>query len=390
MSGTGSSPENNEKRTEMMRNYKYLLRPSKKQDQMLDFLLWQERIIYNAALEKRIRMYQETGKSLNYISQWVFIRDLHRQHPDTFGLLNVNSLNRLLRRLDQAYAGFFRRVKAHDKKVGFPKFKSRRTFTSMEYVYGNGCKLRVREGRTRFYIQNVGEIRICYHRQVPTEAKIKCALIRRNSARWYVILMIELPDPQPEPRPPLAIGIDVGLKSILTCSNGLSVGNPHWLGASLVKLRILNRQASRRQDGSNRKKKTYAQVSRMYAKIANQRRDFYHKVTRNFVDNYSLIAIENLPMAFMNANEYLGKPSYDAGLATFRRFLEYKAQAAGVQVVAVSPYNTSQRCSGCGELVPKNLDTRIHACPYCGLVLDRDVNAAHNILQVALAQVNAQ
>jgi len=74
----------------MMRNYKYLLRPSKKQDQMLDFLLWQERIIYNAALEKRIRMYQETGKSLNYMSQWVFIRDLHRQHPDTFGLLNVN------------------------------------------------------------------------------------------------------------------------------------------------------------------------------------------------------------------------------------------------------------------------------------------------------------
>jgi putative transposase len=212
----------------------------------------------------------------------------------------------------------------------------------------------------------------------------------RHSARWYVLLTIELPDPQPDPRPPLAIGIDVGLKTILTCSDGSYIGNPHWLGASQDKLRILNRQASRRQGGSHRKKKAYARLSQMFAKIANQRRDFYHKVTRSFVDNYSLIAIEDLPMAFMNANKYLGEPSYDASLGTFRRLLEYKASAAGVQVIAVTPYNTSQLCSGCGELVPKDLDTRIHVCPYCGLVLDRDVNAARNILQAALAQVNTQ
>ena len=108
------------------------------------------------------------------------------------------------------------------------------------------------------------------------------------------------------------------------------------------------------------------------------------------MEKFTLIAIEDLPMAFMNQNKHLAGVSNDAGLGTFRCFLEYKASAAGVQVIAVSPYNTSQRCSGCGELVPKDLDTRIHTCPHCGLVLDRDVNAARNILQAALAQVKAQ
>jgi putative transposase len=115
-----------------------------------------------------------------------------------------------------------------------------------------------------------------------------------------------------------------------------------------------------------------------------------HKISRRLVDKYSLIAIEDLPMGFMNQNKILAGISFDASLATFRRLLEYKASAAGVQVIAVNPAYTSQRCSGCGELVPKDLDTRIHACPHCGLVLDRDVNAARNILQAALAKINTQ
>ena len=134
----------------------------------------------------------------------------------------------------------------------------------------------------------------------------------------------------------------------------------------------------------------YRQVALLYEYIANGRRDFLHKITSRLVTQYGLIAIEDLSTEFMHQDKRTASLAIDASLATFRRLLEYKAEAAGVQVIAVSPYNTSQRCSGCGELVPKDLDTRTHACPYCGLVLDRDVNAARNILQAALAQVNTQ
>ena len=369
----------------MLRTYKYLLRPSTEQVIKLDFLLWQSRLVYNAALEQRITTYRETGKGADYGAQWAHFRDVRRDSPDTLGLVNASSLQHLLRRLDKSFAAFFRRVKAGDQP-GFPRFKSRNRFHSIEYTYGDGCKLRQDEhGRKSFYVQNVGEMRICYHRAIPTPAEIKHTVIKRVGERWYVCLMLELPVPDKrQSQADNQVGIDVGLKSLAALSTGEWIENPHWLRESLAKLRRLQRHASRQVKGSHRQKETYRQIARLHEQVSNQRADYLHKVSHRLVAENDLIAIENLTLGFMNRNGRLSLSSHDTGFGLFRQMLEYKAESAGIQVIAVNPSNTTQACSGCGSIVPKGLSVRVHACPDCGLILDRDVNAARNILTLAL------
>jgi putative transposase len=368
--------------------YKYQLRPNKEQDLALDFLLWQARTVYNAALEQRIQVYKETGKTLNLFSQWAWLREHRHNNPDTIGKLNCSCCHHILRRLDKGYAMFFRAIQGKEAG-GPPKFRSRKQFSSMEFTYADGCKLRFGgNGKARLYVQNAGLIRMCFHRPIPEDATIKQVVIKRKNRCWYANLMLEKPDPEPLPRPISGIGIDFGLKSLITTSDGMQSGNPRWMKNELARLRVLQRRGTRRKKGGSRRAKAFLQVNLLHEKIANKRKDYYHKLTRYLVDQYSLIAIEDLPLAFMNQNRKLSRTSFDASFCEFRTILEAKAAAAGTQVIAVSPYNTSQRCSECGELVEKNLDVRVHACPHCGLVLDRDVNAARNILQAALAQIN--
>jgi putative transposase len=369
----------------MLRTYKYLLRPNNEQIRQLDFLLWQSRLAYNAALEQRIRIYQETGKGIGYGAQWTHFRDVRRDHPDALGQVNASSLQHLLRRLDKSFTAFFHRLKAGEKP-GFPRFKSRNRFHSIEYTYGDGCKLRQNEqGRKLLYIQNVGEMRMCYHRAIPANAEIKHAVVKRVSERWYVCLMLELPSPEKRLiQTGRQVGMDVGLKSLAALSTGGLIENPRWLRKSLAELRRLQRQAARQIKGSNRQRTTYRQIARLHEQVANQRADYLHQVSNQLVVENDLIAIENLSLGFMHRNRHLSLSSHDAGFGLFRQMLEYKAERAGIQVVAVNPSNTTQTCSGCGSMVPKGLSVRVHACPDCGLVLDRDVNAARNILTLAL------
>jgi len=369
----------------MIRTYKYLLRPTPQQAKTLDFLLWQSRLIYNSALEQRIQTYQETRESITYQAQCAHFRDLRHANPETVGLLNASSLQQLLRRLDKAFQAFFRRVKAGETP-GFPRFKGRNRFKSIEYTYGDGCKLHMNgQGQRYFYIQNVGEVRMCFHRNIPDNAIIKHIVIKCVNQRWYACLMLELPDTQAaHPKPEKAVGVDVGLHHLLALSDNQIADNPRWLSESLAKLRILQRQASRRQKGSQRQRKSYGAITQLHEHIANQRRDSLHKITDFLTQEYALIAIEDLPLAFMNRNKHLSLSSHDAALGEFRQLLQYKAEEAGAEVIAVNPAYTSQRCSGCGEIVEKDLSVRVHECPCCGLVLDRDVNAARNILKLAL------
>jgi putative transposase len=370
----------------MLRTYKYLLRPSREQLEKLDFLLWQSRLVYNLALEQRVTTYRETGKGIGYRAQWSHFRDVRRDHPDTLRQINASSLQHLLRRLDKSFSAFFRRLRAGEK-TGFPRFKSRSRFHSIEYTYGDGCKLRQDEhGRLSFYVQNVGEMRMCYHRAVPAGARIKHAVVKRVADRWYVCLMLELPDP--EKRQILTgqkVGIDLGLKSLATLSSGELIENPRWLRENLANLRQLQRHSSRQARGSGRLRKTYRQIARLHERVANQRADYLHKVSARLVAENDLIAIENIKLGFMNRNKHLSLSSHDAGFGLLRQMLEYKAEEAGIQVVAVNPSNTTQTCSGCRRLVPKSLSVRVHVCPDCGLVLDRDLNAARNILALALS-----
>jgi len=398
----------------VIRTYKYRLYPTNAQAEglyearQLDCLLWQGRTLYNAALEQRITTYQETGKSLKYVDQWPHFRDLRNANPDTLGQLNATSVQQMLRRLDKAFVTFFHRLKA-GKKPGFPRFKGRHRFNSLEYRYGDGCKLRFDDTeRALFYVQNVGEIKVKYHRPLPHRglrphrdlwpegAAIKHVILKRSNRKWYVCLQVELAVPPPhrglwpEPHTGAAVGVDVGLLRLLTLSDGTPIDNPCWLRGSLAALRVAQRRLSRRVKGSQRRRKAAEQVARLHEHIVNQRRDFWHKATRWLVDTYSLVAVENLTLDFMTHNPRLSLSAHDAGLGLFRELLTYKAESAGTKVVAVNPQHTSQVCSGCGAVVPKPLLERIHACPHCDLRIDRDENAARNILALALAFKSAR
>ena len=368
----------------MIRTYRYRLYPTKAQMRALDFLLWQGRTLYNAALEQRITAYKETGDSVTYPQQWAHFRDLRNATPDTLGQLNATSMQQLLRRLDKAFKAFFRRLKAGETP-GFPRFKGRHRFNSLEYRYGDGCKLRFDDReRALFYVQNAGEIKVKYHRPIPDDAVIKHVILKRRNRKWYVCLQLELTDPVVTAHPGPAVGIDMGLHSLLALSDDATVDNPRWLRSSLAKLRVAQRRMARRKKGSHRRRKAAEQVARLHERIANQRRDFWHKLTRQLVDTYGLIALEDLTLAFLTANHHLALSAHDAGLGEFQQLLAYKAENAGTQVVTVNPAYTSQVCSGCGVMVEKDLSVRVHRCPDCGLTLDRDVNAARNVLSLAV------
>lgn len=366
----------------MIRTYRYRLYPTSAQTRALDFLLWQGRTLYNAALEQRITVYKETGKGVSYYQQWAHFRDLRNASPDTLGYLNATSVQQMLRRLDKAFIAFFRRLKAGEKP-GFPRFKGSNRFNSLEYRHGDGCKLRP-GGRVMLYVQNVGEIKVKYHRRLPDGATINHVVIKRCAHRWYACLMIDLPVPVvPEHTGP-EVGVDMGISHLLALSDGTLISNPRWLRGRLSQLRVAQRRLSRRKKGSNRHRKAAAQVARLHERIANQRRDFWHKITRQLVDTYRLIALEDLTLNFMTANHHLALSTYDAGLSEFQQLLAYKAESAGTRIVTVNPAYTSQTCSDCGAIVPKDLRIRVHVCPDCGLTLERDVNAARNILKQAV------
>lgn len=361
------------------------MRPDQKQEQSLDFLLWQSRTLYNAALEQRINVYRETQKGINYPAQWAHFKDVRNANPETYGRLNATSVQQLLRRLDKSFSAFFRRLK-NGEKPGFPRFKGVNRFNSMEFTYGDGCKLRQEDGRFSFYVQNVGEIKMCYHRAIPGDAVIKHVVVKKSNNRWHACLMLEFSDSPIQPRTEhKAIGIDVGLKSLLALSDGTLIENPRWFRESQAKLRVLQRKASGRVKGSNRRRKAYEQVAELHEHVANQRGDFFHKTTKALVDEYTLIGIEDIRLAFMNHNRSLSLSSHDAGFGEFRQLLTYKAENAGTLVVAVNPAYTSQVCSKCGTIVEKDLSVRVHKCD-CGLEIDRDVNAAINILVLARAR----
>ena len=214
---------------------------------------------------------------------------------------------------------------------------------------------------------------------------MKHVVIKRNVGKWYVCLQIELPDVEPILTPKLAVGIDVGLHSLLAMSDGTLVDNPRWLRSQLKKLRVAQRRMSRRKRGGSGRRKAAHQVATIHEKIANQRNDFWHKLTTQLVNTYGTIAVENLNLSFMLRNGNLSLSAHDAALGRFFEMIDYKAEEAGGQIIRVNRHNTSQLCSGCGHIVAKGLSVRVHRCD-CGVELDRDINAALNILYRAVGR----
>jgi putative transposase len=245
--------------------------------------------------------------------------------------------------------------------------------------HGDGARLKGNKLR----VQHVGTIRACLHREV--EGTIKTLSIKREVDKWFVVAFAEQPDPPKLGNINPAVGIDVGLEHFLSTSDGKHVENPRFLKEELPDMRRAGRAVSRKKKGGHNRRKAVKNLRRKHRRVANLRREYAYKVSNNLVGRYGKIAVERLNIHGMVGNGRLARSISDAGWSQFITTLKSKAERAGVEVVEVNPRGTSQECSNCGVTVQKSLSVRVHRCD-CGLVLQRDVNAARNICRRAFAE----
>lgn len=359
-------------------SFNYRLLPSKRQRFRLAEIAEMQRQLYNAALQERIECYRKTGAGRSYISQALCLKTIRSDDPNGYGAIPANLSRATLLRLHHAFDGFFRRAKA-GRNPGFPRFKSSHRWSGFGFAEFSG--IRFLGGRIRFKGFPSG-LRIHLHRPMP-EGRIAACQFVRDTKGWAVCFQIELAtaDRKTIER---AVGIDIGLTAFAFQSDGIAIPAPQIARRAHKELRRRQRALARCKRGSNRRRKVRAQVSRLHAKIANTRRTWLHQQSARIANSYDLIAVEDLKVANMLKNEHLARSISDAAWSTFTNMLSYKAERAGGTFVKVDPKMTSQACSGCGVTVRKGLSDRVHSCPDCGLVLDRDHNAALNILRRAV------
>ncbi|VVB73740.1 putative transposase [uncultured archaeon] len=356
----------------MQRTFKFRLYPSRSQEKQMKEHLRMAKDLQNKLLTYSIENYSKTGK-----------------FPSKFDLQRLAKGEGLYSQTQQTIAhkvsdSIFRVFKLRKKgiKCGFPRFKSIDRVKSLLYPqfgFKLGNKLKV----TPF-----GEISIKQHRNI--EGKVKTLTLKREpSGKWFAIFCVEPERKEPKTNHREKIGLDLGLKTFATLSNGDRIGNPRHLKRYENRLASYQQILSKKKKGSNNRNKAKLNVARIYEKISNARSDFLHKVSTQLVNDYSFIALEKLASREMSKKRF-GKQINDAGWNMFANMLRYKAEEAGCKVIFVDPKNTTQMCSCCHQMVEKDLLDRIHDCPSCGLVIDRDHNAAINILNRGLRQIGQE
>ena len=366
----------------MKKTYEYRAYPTTKQRKLFTVWLALLRSIYNQALAWRIEAYQTAGLTLKWTTQANALPDL-KQASEAFAGLHSDVLQDALRRLDKAYKAFFHRAK-NGAAPGFPRFKGEGRYRSMTFSHLSKRLLRhVRRKFAKVVVPKIGHLKIRYHRPLP-DGKIKNLTILKRASGWYVTICVEVPDPVEVPIH-TTIGVDVGLNSFAVDSDGEHIPNPRHYRQSEKRLAKHQRILSRRKKGSKRRAKQREIIARTHERIANQRKDFQFKAAHRIVERCDEVAVESLTITNMLKNHYLAKSISDAGWGNFRLKLQSKAASAGKQFTKVKPHHTSQKCSGCNEIVPKTLLDRVHDCSHCGLVIDRDHNAAINIKKAAVA-----
>ena len=362
----------------MRRAYKYRLFTNANQDRELGIMLESHRRLYNACLEQRKTAYETDKQTVRYGEQSAWYKAQRAENP-YFARLNFSSAQATMRRLDKAFAHFFRRIKQKSDQPGYPRFKGRDRFESIEFPsYGDGIRL----NGNRLRVQHVGTIRVKVHRSY--EGIVKTTTLKREDDKWFVVLSCDLGDIDIPKSTNPAVGIDVGLESFLTTSDGEQVTNPRYLKQELPELRRCGRAVSRKKKGGHNRRKAVKRLRRLHVRVKNLRREHHHQTALNLTRRYGLIAVERLAVDNMVKNHHLARAISDAGWSQFRSILQNKAESAGVEIVEVDPRFTSQTCSQCGQIVPKKLSERWHRCD-CGCSLHRDHNAAINILHKALA-----
>lgn len=376
----------------MFEAVKVALDPSPAQERRLLSHAGAARFAYNAALA-RVKSAIDAGEILDWsyyslLRWWNANKDSLAVGEDGEPWWKKNSKESYARALESLAKGLSnwsksRRGDRKGRRVGFPKFKAKGR-TAPRFTYGTGCFGLVKGDPKALKLPRIGRVH-CMEDVAKRVggAKVLRMTISQRAGRWYASLTVERED-KPVASPPNggAVGVDLGVKTLATMSDGTVIENHRYLRKSERKLKKAQRALSRKTKGSNRRAKAQAKVARLHAHVANRRSDAMHKLTTRLTRKYSDISIEDLHVAGMVKNHHLAKSISDAAFGEFRRQLEYKTTRTGARLHVVDRwYRSSKTCSGCGGVKAKlSLSERTYRCDSCGLVLDRDLNAAINIM----------
>jgi putative transposase len=348
--------------------YKYRMTPNKEQQAKLAAHFGCVRFVYNHFLAQRKELYLQTKEGTNYNKQAGELTELKKELTwlkDT----NSQSLQHSLKCLQASYNNFFSR------RTKFPRFHSRKgkqSFTVPQFV-------KVENKCIHFPKFNEG-IKLRLHR--PLEGEIKHATISRNKAGQFFACILVEKDIKPLPMRKTEVGIDLGISALATCSNGEVFENIRPHRNLQRRLRLMQKEVSRKEKGSKNREKARRRLARVHQKVADIRNDHLHKVSRSIVDENQIIVLETLNVSGMMRNHCLAKSIADVSLSELVRKIEYKARWAGRTFLQIDRwFPSSKTCSCCGFIVDKlPLDIREWTCPKCGEVHDRDYNASVNIL----------
>lgn len=369
---------------DLIRSFRFRLRPRAAQHLALERILESQRVLYNAALQERVDAWEKQRLSITCYDQFKSLTAVRGDDPDGYGALPTDLSRSTLRRIDGAFKGFFRRLKS-GRAPGFPRFKPITRWDSFGFSEFEGISF---DGRCLRFKGMPGGLHVHVHRELPEGAQILSCQLHRDVKGWSVSLQVRCVG-SVVPHQGSVAGMDVGIHHLAVLSDGIVVHNPR-IGAGQARcLRRLQRALQRTKQGSNNRAKRRRALARAHMAVANARETYLHQTTARMTRCYSAIVVERLQIQNLSARSGaktgLNRSIQDAAWGRFLYQLRYKAESAGGRVIEVAPHNTSQLCSGCGVLVPKRLDERMHRCAQCGIEMDRDLNAALNILHRGLA-----
>jgi putative transposase len=387
----------------MRRAYVFRLHPSARQHIALNACVDAHRELYNAALQERRDGWSHPSKArVRYGDQSAQLSEIRSARTDQ-AVWSFSSQQATLRRLNKAFDGFFRRVKA-GQKAGYPRFKGRSRFDSVQWPK-DGDGARWLPDRKRVYLQGIGQIKVHQHRKV--EGRVKTIQIKRQGRRWMLVLSCDDVPTNPLPATGAQAGVDVGIASFATVSDGAVVDNPRWARQAAAKLEAAQQRLARAKGGSNGRARKRETVAARHRKVANRRKDFHHKQALALAARYDLLVVEDLKITNMlrrakpkpvpdnpgmflpngaRAKSGLNRSISDAGWGQFVSILRAKAEDAGRSWIEVDPRHTSDRCERCGHAAPQNRVTQAEfSCQGCGHTAPADEHAARNILRAGLA-----
>jgi putative transposase len=341
-------------------------------------------LVYNTTIDLRKFAWKQNKISISYFKLANLLKPWKIQDPE-LGTVHSQVLQDVMIRVDLAFKAFFKRIKNGDTP-GYPRFRSKFRYDSFNYRQSG---FNIHTGDSTLYLSKIGRVPIVLHRPLASGKIKNCTITRSSTDKWYASIIVDINKSKNLPKTGRIAGLDMGLKTFIVASDGHKVPRQRFFKAEERALAKVQRKFSKfpKQISSLAKTRTRRVVARVHERIKNRRDNFCHQTANKLVHRYDFLSVEDLSIKSMMEQKKYSKSIADVSWAQLLQRLSCKAEEAGKMVIAVDPRNTSQMCSRCLKLVPKDISVRVHCCPICGLKLDRDLNASLNILRLGMQSV---